>query len=139
MNTIWRQAYNFRLRPNSVQQIILIQLCGSAKYAWNQVLSGRNEEYNEYIEDVESVQSRGKDVSLVPKPKPINRFLFTYDLKKMIEEEDYSFLKTQGHSQVPQQNNQDLHRVFSRIFKGKGAILNSRPKTAIILLDFLRV
>ena len=112
MNINWKQAYKYRLRPNGAQQRRLLQLCGSARYAWNQVLARRNEEYKEYLEDIESAKCWGEDVSLVPKPRPINRFSFTYDLNKLMAEEENSFLKTQGHSQVLQQKMQDLKAVI---------------------------
>ena len=136
MNIIWRQAYKYRLRPNGAQQRRLLQLCGSARYAWNQVLAGRNEEYKEYLEDIESAKCWGEDVSLVPKPRPINRFSFTYDLNKLMAEEENSFLKTQGHSQVLQQKMQDLNSAFSRFFKGKGGYPQFKTKNGYNSIRF---
>ena len=136
MNINWKQAYRYRLRPNGAQQRRLLQLCGSARYAWNQVLTGRNEEYKEYLEDIESAKCWGEDVSLVPKPRPINRFSFTYDLNKLMTEEENSFLKTQGHSQVLQQKMQDLYSGFSRFFKGKGGYPQFKKKNGYNSIRF---
>ena len=136
MKTIWKQAYKYRLRPNGAQQRRLVQLCGSARYAWNQVLARRNEEYQEYLEDIESAQCWGEDISLVPKPRPINRFSFTYDLNKLMTEEENSFLKTQGHSQVLQQKMQDLYSAFSRFFNGKGGYPQFKTKNGYNSIRF---
>ena len=136
MKTIWKQAYKYRLRPNGAQQRRLVQLCGSARYAWNQVLARRNEEYQEYLEDIESAQCWCEDISLVPKPRPINKFSFTYDLNKLMTEEENSFLKTQGHSQVLQQKMQDLYSGFSRFFKGKGGYPQFKKKNGYNSIRF---
>ena len=136
MKTIWKQAYKYRLRPNGAQQRRLVQLCGSARYAWNQVLARRNEEYQEYLEDIESAQCWCEDISLVPKPRPINKFSFTYDLNKLMAEEENSFLKTHGHSQVLQQKMQDLYSGFSRFFKGKGGYPQFKKKNGYNSIRF---
>ena len=46
------------------------------------------EEYQEYLEDIDSAQSFGEDISLVAKPKKINQFSFNYDLFLTTDSED---------------------------------------------------
>jgi len=95
----------------------LKQFCGCARYAWNQILAKRKEDYKEYLEDIESAQCWGEDTSLVLKPKPINKYSFNYDLKLLEEDESNSFLKQECHSQVLQQKLQDLQKAFKKFFK----------------------
>ena len=116
MKQIWRQAYKYRLRATKEQQRKLKQFCGCARYVWNQILAKRQEEYQEYLEDIDSAQSFGEDISLVAKPKKINQFSFNYDLKRLKEDKENSFLLTQCHSQVLQQKIQDLYISFKKFF-----------------------
>jgi len=116
MKQIWRQAYKYRLRATKEQQRKLRQFCGCARYVWNQILAKRQEEYQEYLEDIDSAQSFGEDISLVAKPKKINQFSFNYDLKRLKEDKENSFLLTQCHSQVLQQKIQDLYISYKKFF-----------------------
>ena len=54
-------------------------------------------------------------ITLVAKPKKMNQFSFNYDLKRLKEEKENSFLLTQCHSQVLQQKIQDLYISFSKV------------------------
>ena len=51
-------------------------------------------------------------------------------------EEENSFLKTQGHSQVLQQKMQDLYSAFSRFFKGKGGYPQFKTKNGYNSIRF---
>ena len=53
---------------------------------------------------------------MVAKPKKINQFSFNYDLKRLKEDKENSFLLTQCHSQVLQQKIQDLYISYKKFF-----------------------
>ena len=77
----------------------------------------RKEEYQEYLEELESRLCCGEALSkdeakaLCVKPK-LNQYTFNYALKKLKEE--YPFLKEYCHSQVLQQKVMDLYEAFKK-------------------------
>mgnify|MGYP002614641965 FL=1 len=96
---------------------------GCCRFAYNALLAQEKEEYQEYLEELESRLCWGEALSfeeakaLCVKPK-LNQYTFNYALKKLKEE--YPFLKEYCHSQVLQQKVMDLYEAFKKFFKGNG-------------------
>ena len=93
------KAYKFRLEPNAEQQIILNNLVGSARFAWNQILAISFEMFakNEFINATNLV----------------NKIM---DLKK---NPDFDFLRTHANAVSLQQKVRDLASAWSRFFDPK--------------------
>ena len=118
-----RLAFKYKLRPNRKQEQAMRNFSGCCRFAYNALLAQEKEEYQEYLEELESRLCCGEALrkdeakALCVKPK-LNQYTFNYALKKLKEE--YPFLKAYCHSQVLQQKVMDLYEAFKKFFKGKG-------------------
>ena len=123
MPEIMRLAFKYKLRPNRKQEQAMRNFSGCCRFAYNALLAQEKEEYQEYLEELESRLCWGEALSkdevkaLCVKPK-LNQYTFNYALKKLKEE--YPFLKEYCHSQVLQQKVMDLYEAFKKFFKGTG-------------------
>ena len=123
MTETMRLAYKYKLRPTGKQEQALRNFSGCCRFVYNALLVKEKEDYQEYLEEVESRQCCGealsKDEAQALCVKPIlNQYTFNYALKKLKEE--YPFLKDYCHSQVLQQKVMDLYEAFKKFFKGQG-------------------
>ena len=118
-----RLAFKYKLRPNRKQEQAMRNFSGCCRFAYNALLAQEKEEYQEYLEELESRLCWGEALSfeeakaLCVKPK-LNQYTFNYALKKLKEE--YPFLKEYCHSQALQQKVMDLYEAFKKFFKGNG-------------------
>ena len=123
MPEIMRLAFKYKLRPTGKQEQAMRNFSGCCRFAYNALLAQEKEEYQEYLEELESRLCWGEALSkdeakaLCVKPK-LNQYTFNYALKKLKEE--YPFLKEYCHSQVLQQKVMDLYEAFKKFFKGTG-------------------
>ena len=96
MPEIMRLAFKYKLRPNRKQEQAMRNFSGCCRFAYNALLAQEKEEYQEYLEELESRLCCGEALSkdeakaLCVKPK-LNQYTFNYALKKLKEE--YPFLK----------------------------------------------
>ena len=117
MPEIMRLAFKYKLRPNRKQEQAMRNFSGCCRFAYNALLAQEKEEYQEYLEELESRLCCGEALSfeeakaLCVKPK-LNQYTFNYALKKLKEE--YPFLKEYCHSQVLQQKVMDLYEAFKK-------------------------
>ena len=98
MPEIMRLAFKYKLRPNRKQKQAMRNFSGCCRFAYNALLAQEKEEYQEYLEELESRLCWGE--------------AFNYALKKLKEE--YPFLKEYCHSQVLQQKVMDLYEAFKK-------------------------
>ena len=105
-----RLAFKYKLRPNRKQEQTMRNFSGSCRFAYNALLAQEKEEYQEYLEELESRLCWGEALrndeakALCVKPK-LNQYTFNYALKK---------LKEYCHSQVLQQKVMDLYEAFKK-------------------------
>ena len=117
MPEIMRLAFKYKLRPNRKQEQAMRNFSGCCRFAYNALLAQEKEEYQEYLEELESrlcfseALSKDEAKALCVKPK-LNQYTFNYALKKLKEE--YPFLKAYCHSQVLQQKVMDLYEAFKK-------------------------
>ena len=103
MPEIMRLAFKYKLRPNRKQEQAMRNFSGCCRFAYNALLAQEKEEYQEYLEELESRLCCGEALSkdeakaLCVKPK-LNQYTFNYALKKLKEE--YPFLKECCHSRT---------------------------------------
>ena len=123
MSEPMRLAFKYKLRPTRKQEQAFRNFSGCCRFAYNALLGEEKEDYQEYLEELESRRCFGEALNedeakaLCVKPT-LNQYSFNYALKRLKEE--HPFLKEYCHSQVLQQKVMDLYEAFKKFFKGKG-------------------
>ena len=83
-----RLAFKYKLRPNRKQEQTMRNFSGCCRFVYNALLAQEKEEYQEYLEELESRLCCGEALSkeeakaLCVKPK-LNQYTFNYALKKI--------------------------------------------------------
>ena len=117
MSEPMRLGFKYKLRPNRKQEQAFRNFSGCCRFAYNSLLVKEKEDYQEYLEELESRRCFGEALSedeakaLCVKPT-LNQYSFNYALKRLKEE--YPFLKDCCHSQVLQQKVIDLYEAFKK-------------------------
>ena len=123
MSEPMRLAFKYKLRPTRKQEQAFRNFSGCCRFAYNALLGEEKEQYQDYLDEIESRQCFGEALNedeakaLCVKPT-LNQYSFNYALKRLKEE--YPFLKEYCHSQVLQQKVMDLYEAFKKFFKNKG-------------------
>ncbi len=110
MIEIVRLAYKYKLCPKPHQEKLLAQFGGCCRFVWNYLLFQREEEYHEYLEELDDRKCWGEDLSLVKKPTLL-KFTFMGKLQRLKEEPQFAFLK-ECNAQILQQKALDLYQGF---------------------------
>ncbi len=105
-----RLAFKYKLNPKRHQEKILAQFGGCCRLVWNTLLSWREEQYREYLEELEDRQCWGEELSLVKKPT-LGKFSFMPKLQRLKQDPEFAFLK-QCNAQILQQKALDLYQGF---------------------------
>ena len=96
MSELMRLAFKYKLRPTGKQEQAMRNFSGCCRFAYNALLAQEKEEYQDYLDEIESRLCFSEALSfeeakaLCVKPK-LNQYTFNYALKKLKEE--YPFVK----------------------------------------------
>ena len=119
MIQLCRLAYKYKLRPTGKQERVMVRFGGCGRFLWNALLAEQNEEYREYMEEIESrltwgeAKTADEAAELTVKPT-LAKFTFTNRLKSL--KAGHPFLN-ECHSQVLQQKSLDLYQAFRNSFE----------------------
>ena len=97
----------------------MVRFGGCGRFLWNALLAEQNEEYREYMEEIESrltwgeARTADEAAGLTVKPA-LAKFTFTSRLKSL--KAGHPFLN-ECHSQVLQQKSLDLYQAFRNSFE----------------------
>ena len=97
----------------------MVRFGGCGRFLWNALLAEQNEEYREYMEEIESrltwgeAKTADEAAELTVKPT-LAKFTFTNRLKSL--KAGHPFLN-ECHSQVLQQKSLDLYQAFRNSFR----------------------
>ena len=97
----------------------MVRFGGCGRFLWNALLAEQNEEYREYMEEIESrltwgeAKTADEAAELTVKPT-LAKFTFTNRLKSL--KAGHPFLN-ECHSQVLQQKSLDLYQAFRNSFE----------------------
>ena len=89
-----RLAFKYKLRPTRKQEQSFRNFSGCCRFAYNALLVKEKEDYQEYLEELESRRSFGEALNedeakaLCVKPT-LNQYTFNYALKRLKEEHPY--------------------------------------------------
>ena len=115
-------AFCFKLEPSPAQSIFLSKTAGCCRFVHNCLLSDNFEDYQEYLEELESrliwgeASTLEEAKALTQPPVFINKYTFNYQLQRYKGNLAYRFLK-EPPSQALQQAAADLYSAFVNYFK----------------------
>ena len=114
-----RLGFKYKLRLTGKQEREFIRYFGHARYTYNSFIDNMQEDYQEYLEDVESRLIFGEANSLKEAQKlTYNQFIHTYTFNYRLTpfKGEHEFLY-ECPSQVLQQKLQDLCDAYKKFFK----------------------
>ena len=111
-------SFKFKLRPTRKQEQAFTKFVGHARFVYNNFIFTKREDYDEYVEEVESrliwmEASNEEEARKLTYNQFLNKYTYNYALDYV--KEKYPFLK-EAPSQALQQKSQDLFIAFQRHF-----------------------
>lgn len=113
-------AFTYRLKPTPAQAVVLNNVVGCVRYSHNKVLADAKEDYQEYLEELESRLIWGeartyKEAQAITSRKSVGRAALSQNLTRLKKEPEHQFLK-EAFSQALQQGINDLAVAYKRFF-----------------------
>lgn len=122
MPELKRLAFVFKLRLTGAQEHDLRCFSGAARFLWNQLLADWKEDYQDWLDEIESRQCWGEADTreearrISSRPPECTGYGFSYSVKRLRQQ--FPFLKA-CPAQALQQKANDLSSSFEKCFKDR--------------------